>query len=169
MAFTGSSNSILRRSSVIPCCCLRADATSALVTAPNSLPSFPLRSFNTTCMASNLTASAFASSSSRCSRWTVVAFLRFTRPCPPFVAALARPLHEHTDRQHGQGYRVHLAEDRQTQRDIDHRVQDQRHGGRERQLVALRHARVSIETVGQFSITRKFPSDPAEQPETEQH
>src|SRR6266699_546230 len=29
MAFTGSSDSIFRRSSVIPCCCLSADATSA--------------------------------------------------------------------------------------------------------------------------------------------
>src|SRR5207245_10093096 len=52
MALTGSSNSILRRSSVMLCCCLSADATSALVTAPNSLPSLPLRSFRTTCAAS---------------------------------------------------------------------------------------------------------------------
>src|SRR5207302_657448 len=59
IALTGSSNSIFRRSSVIPCCCLSADATSALVTAPNSLPSFPLRSFKVTWAASRRTARAF--------------------------------------------------------------------------------------------------------------
>src|SRR5437867_107838 len=89
IALTGSSNSIFRRSSVMPCCCLSADATSALVTAPNSLPSFPLRSFKTTWAASSRTARALASDSSRCSRWTVVDFCRSTCSCAPRVAGWA--------------------------------------------------------------------------------
>src|SRR5437867_1486493 len=86
IALTGSSNPIFRRSSVMPCCCLSADATSASVTAPNSLPSFPLRSFKTTWAASSRTARALASDSSRCSRWTVVDFCRSTCSCAPRVA-----------------------------------------------------------------------------------
>src|SRR5947208_6507610 len=89
IALTGSSNSIFRRSSVMPCCCLSADATSALVTAPNSMPSFPLRSFKVTWAASRRTARALASDSSRCSRWTAVAFCRSTCSCAPRVAGWA--------------------------------------------------------------------------------
>src|SRR5207248_1515317 len=193
IALTGSSNSIFRRSSVIPCCCLSADATSALVTAPNSLPSFPLRSFKVTWAASRRTARALASDSSRCSRWTAVAFCRSTCSCAPRVAgwaslrgirkfrakpsatSLVSPAlpvpspvllhgynaaschlddHPHCEASEGNG--VYLSEHRDAERYVDYGMEDPCQAGRDGQLISLRHAENSIETVGEFAMATKL-------------
>jgi hypothetical protein len=77
-------------------------------------------------------------------------------------------LDEQADRENGQRDRIHLAEDRQPERNVHDRVQDECDRACQRELVPLGYAGVTVKAISELSVLRKLSCDPPEQPKTQQ-
>src|SRR5207302_519425 len=144
MARMGSGNSILRRSSVIPCCCFSAEAATSLLSP--ALP-VPLTSSSRTIFTASYRKPAPSlppGAGPLPHRFPAMPDVLVESAGPEGDPLLVLVDHlfggsvdEHLDRQNSQCQRIHLAQHRKPQWEVDHRVVDRDQGSGQGNLVLL--------------------------------